>query len=209
MKPNPNSRIERKKEETRKKIISVAMDLFNRQGFDQTTVEQIAEVADVAKGTVFNYFPVKEAIVNEYIQRAIKEGWPEGMALIQGLPDTHARLTASLRYSIEWLEENLKEDLLKVYLLYRMQTGFDAMKNQTLRSGFGGVLAQIIRLGQEAEEIRRDIYAEELSDHLSWLSVFLMIIRLSSPERPSVDKLVEREVDLFLNGAREKIDKEN
>ena len=37
MKPNPDSRIERKKEETRKKIISVAMDLFNRQGFGQTT----------------------------------------------------------------------------------------------------------------------------------------------------------------------------
>lgn len=63
MRTNPGSRIERKKEETRKKIISVAMDLFNRQGFDQTTVEQIAEVADVAKGTVFNYFPAKDAIV--------------------------------------------------------------------------------------------------------------------------------------------------
>jgi hypothetical protein len=94
--------------------------------------------------------------------------------------------------------------ILILPVLYRMQTGFEAMKNQTLRSGYSGVLAHIIRMGQEAGEIRRDIPAEELSEYLGWLSVLVMIFRLSDPERSSVDKLVDREVDLFLNGAREK-----
>lgn len=37
------SRIERKKRETRQKIVKIAMDLFHSQGFDNTTMEQIAE----------------------------------------------------------------------------------------------------------------------------------------------------------------------
>lgn len=90
-----------------------------------------------------------------------------------------------------------------------MQTGFDAIKNQNLRSGFGGVLAHIIGMGQEAGEIRRDVPAGELSDHLDWLYALIIILWLSYPERSSVDELVDGKVDLFLNGARERPDKEN
>ena len=67
-----SSRVERKKEETKRKIIEVALNLFKQQGFEATTMEQIASVVDIAKGTLYNYFPVKEAILNEYIQRAFQ-----------------------------------------------------------------------------------------------------------------------------------------
>src|SRR6266542_5449972 len=56
------SRRERKKEETKERIVKAALRLFKDQGFDATTVDQIAEQADVAKGTFFNYFPRKEAV---------------------------------------------------------------------------------------------------------------------------------------------------
>ena len=45
--------------ETRHRIFRAAFDLFRGKGFDATTVEEIAERADVGKGTVFNYFPQK------------------------------------------------------------------------------------------------------------------------------------------------------
>lgn len=57
-------RRERKKEETRRRIYEAAIKLFNDKGFDATTVDEIAETADVAKGTFFNYFPRKEAVVH-------------------------------------------------------------------------------------------------------------------------------------------------
>ncbi len=53
------SRVERKKEETKQKIVSVAIALFQQKGFDDTAMEQIAEEVDIAKGTLYNYFPVK------------------------------------------------------------------------------------------------------------------------------------------------------
>jgi AcrR family transcriptional regulator len=55
----PPGRRERKKLDTRRRIFRAALDLFKEKGFDDTTVEEIAELADVGKGTVFNYFPQK------------------------------------------------------------------------------------------------------------------------------------------------------
>lgn len=53
---------ERKKRETREKIATKALELFDSQGFEQTTIAQIAQAADVAPRTVSSYFPVKEEL---------------------------------------------------------------------------------------------------------------------------------------------------
>jgi AcrR family transcriptional regulator len=56
----PAGRRERKKEETRRVIAEAAMRLFLDRSFDQVTIAEIAEAADVSANTVFNYFPTKE-----------------------------------------------------------------------------------------------------------------------------------------------------
>jgi len=59
------SRRERKKQETRQRLLEAAWALFAEQGYESTTVEQITERADVAKGTLFNYFETKETLLAE------------------------------------------------------------------------------------------------------------------------------------------------
>ena len=54
---------ERKKAATRKAIHDGAIRLFGEQGYAGTTIDQIAEAADVSRATVFHYFPTKESIV--------------------------------------------------------------------------------------------------------------------------------------------------
>ncbi|MEO8687121.1 MAG: TetR family transcriptional regulator [Solirubrobacteraceae bacterium] len=51
---------ERKRQRTRETIARVALELFDRQGFQETTIPQIAEAADVSPRTVSAYFPHKE-----------------------------------------------------------------------------------------------------------------------------------------------------
>lgn len=54
---------DRKKEMTRQAISDVATRLFVERGFDKVSVADIAQEADVARKTVFNYFPRKEDLV--------------------------------------------------------------------------------------------------------------------------------------------------
>ena len=54
---------ERKKAKTRAAIREHAMRLIREQGYDATTVEQIAEAAEVSPSTFFRYFPTKEDVV--------------------------------------------------------------------------------------------------------------------------------------------------
>ncbi|HSW30331.1 MAG TPA: TetR/AcrR family transcriptional regulator [Longimicrobiales bacterium] len=68
--PRSVGRRERKKLETRERISTAAFALFVERGYEATTVEAIAERADVAKGTVFNYFPQKRAFLS-----AIADAW--------------------------------------------------------------------------------------------------------------------------------------
>lgn len=61
--PAPLGRRERKKAATRKSISDVATMMFLERGFDNVSIREVAEAADVSPTTVFAHFPQKEALV--------------------------------------------------------------------------------------------------------------------------------------------------
>ena len=91
--PRPGRR-ERKKAEVRQRISDVATALFLDRGFDQVSVSEIAEAADVARPTVFAHFPRKEDLFFDrypelagQLTRAIRER-PAGTSAVSALRDT-------------------------------------------------------------------------------------------------------------------------
>jgi AcrR family transcriptional regulator len=60
---------EARSESRRAQIVDAALRLWMRSGFDPTTVDAIAREAAVAKGTIYLYFPTKEAILEEAVRR--------------------------------------------------------------------------------------------------------------------------------------------
>lgn len=58
-----SSRRERKKAAIRGQIIATGIELFGRHGITDVTVDQIADAADIGKGTIYNYFETKEDIL--------------------------------------------------------------------------------------------------------------------------------------------------
>lgn len=86
--PRPSLR-ERKKAKTRSAIQRSALRLFAEQGYEATTVEQIAEAAEVSPSTFFRYFPSKEevALYDDLDPLLIGafEAQPAGLSPIQAL----------------------------------------------------------------------------------------------------------------------------
>src|ERR1700756_4331580 len=93
-------------ERTNELILTTALDLFRRSGFETTTMRDIAAAANVATGAAYYYFPSKEAIVSAYydqVQRihakTVREQW-EGKA---GLRE---RLGIAFHSKLEILKED-------------------------------------------------------------------------------------------------------
>ena len=98
--PEPDWR-QRKKNATRDRIRASALRLFSEQGYDATTVEQIAAAAGVSHMTFFRYFPTKEdvALSDSYdpllagLLERTPDAWPLTgrirTALLQGLQQLH------------------------------------------------------------------------------------------------------------------------
>jgi len=145
----PLSRRERKKIETRQRLRRAALALFKNHGYDETTVEQIAGAADVAKGTFFNYFETKEAIlpaVAEWRMREIRERVsPESGAPASPV----ARIRLVLR---SVAEDRISDPQLTHHLIAAGQPPHSEPVRALAR-----LLAELVACGQAEGEMRHDL----------------------------------------------------
>ncbi|WP_072803352.1 mycofactocin system transcriptional regulator [Rhodococcoides yunnanense] len=87
----PSSRVGRRPSTTRGQISDIGIELFARQGFDATSVDEIAEAAGIARRTFFRYFPSKNAVpwgdFDEQLTalRALLSGLPADISLADGI----------------------------------------------------------------------------------------------------------------------------
>lgn len=107
----PLGRRDRRKAEMRSRIVDASLDLFTRQDYLDTTVEQITEAADVGKGTFFSYFASKERALDELAVRqlarvesavdtALKQGRPERdtmREILHGISETPGKSRRLMR----------------------------------------------------------------------------------------------------------------
>lgn len=62
---------ERKKDKTRTQLLEAALELIGRQGFTETTINQIAAAVDVSPRTLLRYFPTKEDVIVSWVDETI------------------------------------------------------------------------------------------------------------------------------------------
>ena len=66
-----------KKDYTERKLLKVAIELFAKNGFKKTTVEDITKKAKVAKGTFYNFFEKKEDVLLYFLDKELEKSRDE------------------------------------------------------------------------------------------------------------------------------------
>jgi len=102
------TRITPKAESTRSRILTAALELFRERGFDQTTMRDIANAAEVAIGAAYYYFESKEALVMAFYQEANAAIHERIQGALERKTDLKARLRAVVDVKLEYFAPNRK-----------------------------------------------------------------------------------------------------
>jgi len=152
------SRRERKKEETRSRIFRAAIGLFRERGFEDTTVDEIIERADVAKGTFFNYFPRKDAVLGYLSENRLLAVEENAGAMMAEVRPVREKLLDLYSTAASAYEED--HDLSRYVLLELMSRAFAPSEEVAMR--WQELVVRLIHQGQESGELRRDTDAARI-----------------------------------------------
>jgi AcrR family transcriptional regulator len=110
---------------TRRFIAEKAFDLFVAQGYDATTIEQIAAAAEVGPRTVYRYYATKEALVISFVEN----GLTAAMTAFEAQPD-ETPLPEALYAVMASVEQTITSNPARLLALYEI---FD--RTTSLRAG--------------------------------------------------------------------------
>jgi len=195
----------KKAEATCARILDAALDLFRRQGFEQTTMRGIAAEAGVSLGSAYYYFESKEDLVMAFYDRAIEAMTPRMEAALAGADSFEGRIAAIMNVKFEYFRPN------RSFLgaLFR-----HAADPQNRLSPFSEATRQIRERDQEyftraieakSGEVR---VPEDLAPYLPqmlWLyqmGLILYWIYDRSPDQRRTQQLLEKSLALMVNGLK-------
>ena len=93
------------KPSSRERIIDTANDLFYRQGYHQTGVNQIIEESGVAKATFYSNFKSKEELCIEYLRERDRMDTDATKDMINGIEDPYERYMAIIKGIMSYMVE--------------------------------------------------------------------------------------------------------
>jgi len=192
---------ERKKIETRNRILYTAVQLFQERGFDQTSVDEIAAQANVSRGTFFNYFPNKEHVLHEIATNELQD--------LKRLVQVDLAEQPSAVFKIRRMIHQLVVDTLPYFQVARYVL-LGAMLTPADENAFSlrlsNILIALVREAQAQDEIRADLAPEEVMHAISgaYLSVLLEQIARDTAvhvhNTAAAQEIIERTVDMLFAG---------
>ncbi|MER6162901.1 TetR family transcriptional regulator [Streptomyces sp. NPDC001868] len=161
---------ERKKIKTREAIRTATYALVREQGYDATTIEQIADRAEVSPSTVFRYFPTKEDIVltdeydpillEELRARPADEPWPDAIRHV---------MREAVRTGVE---EDMEVARLRTHLMVQIPAVRSRMMESMSVTGRMLCTAIAERTGRDPESLEVRVYAMSLIGGLMETSLY-------------------------------------
>ncbi len=127
----------------RARVVQAALDVFSRRGFHAATMEEIAQQAQIAKGTIYLYFPTKDALFSSVLAHGLELVETAVRQRNHGVRDPLRRLRDTL------------DELIRLFLSH--ETLFRLMLRQVFAWGERGEEASRRWRRKMTDRIQRDL----------------------------------------------------
>lgn len=166
---------ERNRQRVHQRILTAAFELFRTAGYDQTTMDAIAALAEVSRGTLFNYFPTKSTLLIPFMKELyFQRVRPEILPYLDLQPTT----VQALRFLFMSVYEHIFKFPNMDHALQALQQEMfhhhpdDADINE--ETGFLDNIRAILEYGRQRGEVRTDVALEKLTRYVGVLYVSLI-----------------------------------
>ncbi len=181
----------------KKLILDIATQLFTRFGFAKTSLDEIATAAQIAKGTVYYYFPSKEDLFVASVEAKTREYFTMLRQHLNSIEGFEEKLTEFLSFPIKLIYENMPiliECLINIPQSYQEQLiQYRAKSREVMMQ----ILSEIIQLGKQENLIEdrfpEDRLCEVLTDWFIMGEPSLKIVDV-----PRLLQMIERDSDLII-----------
>jgi AcrR family transcriptional regulator len=144
-------------ERYRAELVEKCIQLFAEQGYGALTMRDIAAALSVSTGTLYHYFPSKEALFDAAVRRVTQQDLTAGAALVGALPTREARLAALFDF-IAANEERFAQELLVLMEFRRVHGGKHATYEAINEASEHYVRTIAAVLGDEDPEFARLVF---------------------------------------------------
>lgn len=189
---------ERKKQRTRECILEAAFTLFETPGYEQTTMDMIAEQAEVSRATLFNYFPSKQSMLLPFAGTLyIRHVEPHIHTYLQTQPP----LLDALRFLFLQIQHHiLKYPPIRDVLRWELFHSEAPVSPAASHPPFLATLQTMIEVGQQQGEIPLNLPAAALARYVG--ALYISVLYYVLHHQP--EAIYEREIAqllTFLQGA--------
>lgn len=211
-----HSRRDKKRVERHHQILDAASSLFKLRGYEQTSIDDIAREADIARGTVFYNFESKEDIVFALRFRSVDEAKERALALLSERTPAVECIESFIVEVAQWTEKNpeLAEVLwhhgpvsakrfFKPEVLHERITGAEEGRLTQLKPPPGPpnlVPIELVRSAQSEGAMRPDVSAERLMHYLNFILIHGQMEWLRGDRKLPLDKHMLEEFKILLEG---------
>ena len=204
-------RKEREKQLRREEIVTAAEKVFFSKGFDLSTMDDVAEKAELSKGTLYLYFKSKEDLHMAVARKSIRILRAITLKATEGEGNALQKLGRMGRATVEFSRTE-PDRMRSIMTLEEMEpqtlsiTTAD-LQDMIYKESTVGTVMQLVELGVEEKVIRADVPAF-LVAHTLWMTV-LSVVRFVTMKpglfealELSQDQILESHFELVLNGIK-------
>ena len=190
------------RETARDRILDASLELFERRGYHETSMDDIVHASRLSKGAIYGYFGSKEELFECLQGREISKNLELLKAELVGLPSARARLVRVAEFSFDW-RKKLSAERSRMILEFsvasiwmkgvrsKMEVRYDKLRN---------LIQPILEEGIRSGEFRRDLDTESVISVLIAMTDGLLMKWSSTGETKDWSKVRKALVSMVLEG---------